>query len=152
MANYISKLKWAWDEIEDYMVQHYMNEQDHDDLVRENAELQRQHEEMVADDVARATELEELRQALKRKLHEREVWIQIKRLRVSVEQAYEAMGIAVPLVEEGVAIGPSGDRGATGSDGPTAAEVVAAVDNFEEATAEARRCLDDLNIHQQHMD
>ena len=149
------------DEFEDYMVAHYMREQDSEDLQRENADLQRQMEAVAADGEAVAVELEETRQAVKRKLQEREEWARIKRLRVAVELAYDAMGVAVPLVEGGVsapsaeggvALDSPGGWGATGGAQVTVAEVLTAMGDFEEAAAEARRCLDDLTIYQQHMD
>ena len=140
------------DEIEEFMVEHYIREQDSDDIQREHAELQQQYAAMVADDEARNAELEEMRQAVKRKLEEREEWTRIKRLRVSVEMAYEAMGVAVPLVEGGVAVDSTGDGGVTGGAQVSAAEVIAAMENFEEAVSNARRSLDDLTIHQQQMD
>ena len=140
------------DEISEDIFQHYVREQDHDDLVQENEDLQRQQAAMIADGEAIEKEKDELKQAIKRKLQEREEWTRIKRLRVSIQEAYEAMGIAVPLVEGGVATGPPGDEGATGGDRASAEEVVAAMNNFEEAAAEARRCLDDLTLYQSQMD
>ena len=140
------------DEIEEYMVAHYIREQDSEDLEHENADLQRQYAVMVAEDQARKAELDEMRQAVKRKLEERDEWIRLKRLRVSVELAYEAMGVAVPLVEGGVAVDSSGDGGETGGAQVSAAEVITAMENFEEAVSNARRSLDDLTIHQQQMD
>ena len=91
-----------------------------------------------------------MRQAVKRKLEEREEWNKVKRLRVSIELAYEAMNVVTPLVEGGVAAGDGGVAGgATRGDQVPAAEVVAAIENFEEAASNARKCLEDLTIHQQ---
>ena len=105
---------------------------------------------MVAEDQAREAVLEDMKQAVKRKLEEREEWIKVKRLRVSIELAYEAMNVVTPLVEGGVAARDGGVAGgATGGDQVPAAEVIAAMENFEEAASNARKCLEDLTIHQQ---
>ena len=140
------------DEISEDIVQHYIAEQDHDDLVQENEDLQRQHAAIAADAEAIDKEKNELKQAIKRKLQEREEFTRFKRLRVAIREAYEAMGIAAPLVEGGIATGPSNDGGATGSGQASTEEAVTAMSNFEEAAAEARRCLDDLQLYQSQMD
>ena len=82
--------------------------------------------------------------ALKRELDEKEQREKVKRLRISVEQAYEAMNVVTPLVEGGVAVE---NVGVTGGDRAPAAEIIAAMQNFEEATSNARKCLEDLTIH-----
>ena len=130
------------DEISEDIFQHYVDEQNHDDLVKENEAVQRQYATIAADAEAIEKEKQELKQAIKRKLQEREEFIKIKRLRVAITDAYEAMGVAVPLVE----------GGATGSDRAASEEVVAAMSNFEVAADEARRCLDDLTLFQDQMD
>ena len=140
------------DEIEEFMVEHFIREEDTEELQREHANLQQRYAVMVAEDQARGAVLDEMRQALKRKLEEREEWNQLKRLRVSVELAYDAMGVAVPLVEGGVAVNPLGNRGVTGGAQVSAEEVIAAVGNFEEAVINARRSLAELTIQQQQMD
>ena len=59
----------------------------------------------------------------------------VKQLRISIERAYRAMDVAVSLIE-GV--------GATGSGQASTARKVAAMQEFEKTTANARRCLEDL--------
>ena len=49
------------DEIEEYMVEHYMNEQDSEDIQREHADLQQRYAVMVAEDQARKAELDEMK-------------------------------------------------------------------------------------------
>ena len=133
------------------MVEHFIREQDSEDIQREHADLQQRYAAMVAEDQARKAELDEMRQAVKRKLEEKDEWNRLKRLRVSVELAYEAMGVAVPLVEGGVAVDSSGDGGVAGGAQVSAEEVITAVENFEQAVTNARRSLDELSIHQQQM-
>ena len=129
------------DEISEDIFQHYVDEQDHDDLVQENEDIRRQYAAIAADAEAIEKEKQELKQAIKRKLQEREEFTKIKRLRVAITDAYEAMGIAVPLVE----------GGATGSGRAASEEAIAAMSNFEVAADEARRCLDDLTLFQDQM-
>ena len=61
------------------------------------------------------------------------------------------MDVAVPLVEGNVPQDSSGGGDATGSGQASAEEVVAAMENFKAAAAEAAKCLDDLSIYQQKM-
>ena len=129
------------DEISEDIFQHYVAEQDHDDLVKENEAVQRQYAVIAAEAEAIEKEKQELKHAIKRKLEEREEFAKIKRLRVAVAGAYEAMDIAVPLFE----------GGATGSDRAASEDVIAAVSNFELAADNARRCLDDLTLFQDQM-
>ena len=140
------------EEVEEYMVETLIAEQDSDDIRTEHADLQRRHAEMVEEDRANKVALEERRQAVKRKLAEREEWFRLKRLRTSVESAYEAMNEASPLIDGGGAVGSVGDGGVAGGAQPSAAEVVAAMERFETAVLTARRSLNELTLHQQKMD
>ena len=64
---------------------------------------------------------------------------------MAIRDAYEFMGVAAPLIEGGT----GGNM--TGSDQAPVEEKVAAVTNFQKATAEARRCLEDLRLYQSQM-
>ena len=123
-----------------------MAEQDHDDLAQENLDLNRQNEALDAVIEAVKKEKNEAKQALKRKMQEREEFTCFKRLRTAIREAYEAMGVATPLIEGGTG------GSVTGSGQAPPEETVIAVTNFEEATAVARRCLDDLRLYQSQMD
>ena len=131
------------DEVSEEMVAHFIAEQEHDDLVQESLELDRQNEvlDVVIEAVKR--ERDEARQALKRKMQEREEFTRFKRLRNAIRDAYDAMGVAAPLIE---------GQSATGSGQAPPEATVTAVTDFEAATAEARRCLDDLRLLQSQMD
>ena len=128
------------DEISEDIFNHYTAEQDAADLVQENLELQRQNEALDVIVEATKREKEQWKQAVKRKSQEIEEFSRIKRLRVAIRDAYEFMGIAAPLIE-----------GATGSDQVPIEENFEAVSNFQRATEEARRCLQDLRLHQSQM-
>ena len=134
------------DEISEDIVAHYMAEQDHDDLAQENLDLNRQNEALDAVVEAVNKEKNEAKQALKRKMQEREEFTRFKRLRTAIREAYEFMGIATPLIEGGTG------GSVTGSGQAPLEEKVVAVTNFEQATAEARRCLDALRLYQSQMD
>ena len=134
------------DEISEDIVAHYMAEQDHDDLAQENLDLHRQNEALDVVVEAVNKEKNEAKQALKRKMQEREEFTRFKRLRTAIREAYEFMGIATPLIEGGTG------GSVTGSGQAPLEEKVVAVTNFEKATAEARRCLDDLHLYRSQMD
>ena len=129
------------DEISEDIFNHFTDEQDHDELVQENLDLHKQNEAL--DIVVEATkrEKEKWKQAVKRKFEEREEFSRFKRLRVAIKDAYDFMGIAAPLIEGGT----------TGSDQAPVEEKVEAVTNFQRATEEARRCLQDLRLYQSQM-
>ena len=79
-------------------------------------------------------------------MQECEEFTRFKRLRTAIREAYEFMGVAAPLIEGGTG------GSVTGSGQAPLEEKVVAVTNFEKATAEARRCLDDLRLYQSQMD
>ena len=129
------------DEISEDIFNHFTDEQDTDDLIQENLDLRRQSEAL--DIVVEATmrEKEQWKQAVKRKSQELEEFSRVKKLRVAIKNAYEFMGIAAPLIE----------GGATGSEQAPMEEKFEAVANFQKATEEARRCLQDLRLYQSQM-
>ena len=133
------------DEISEEITAHYMAEQDSDDLAQENLDLNRQNEALDVVVEAVRKEKNEAKQALKRKMQEREEFTRFKRLRTAIREAYEFMGIATPLIEGGAG------GSVTRSGQAPLEEKVVAVTNFEKATAEARRCLDDLRLYQSQM-
>ena len=134
------------DEVSEEIVAHYIAEQDHDDIVQENLELTRQNEALDVVKEAVRAEKNEAIQALKRKMEEREEFDRFKRLRVAIREAYRFMGIAAPLIE-GDASGS-----VTGSGQAPLEEKAVAVTNFQMATAEARRCLEELHLYRDQMD
>ena len=129
------------DEISEDIFNHYTDEQDTADLVQENLDLRRQNEALDVVVEATKREKEQWKQAVKRKSQELEEFSRVKRLRVAIRNAYEFMGIAAPLIE----------GGATGSDQAPVEEKFEAVSNFQRATEEARRCLQDLRLYQSQM-
>ena len=133
------------DEISEDIFNHYTDEQDHADLVQENLDLQQQNEALDVVVEATRKEKEQWKQAVKRKFQEREEFTRFKRLRVAIRDAYEFMGVAAPLIEGGTG------GSMTGSDQAPVEEKVAAVTNFQKATEEARRCLEDLRLYQSQM-
>ena len=113
---------------------------------------------MEEDRVAKVA-LEEVKEAVKRKLEEREELIKLKRLRMSVQLAYEAMDEVAPLVDGAGTVSAGsvgGGRVADSSsqDGaqPSGIDVVAAFERFETAVLTAREKLTELTLHQQQLD
>ena len=79
------------EEIEDYMTETLIGQRDSEDLEAEHAALKLQWAEVLKEDQMAKAALEEAREAVKRKLEEREELIKLKRLRMSVQLAMEAM-------------------------------------------------------------
>ena len=79
------------EEIEDYMTETIIGQRDSEDLQAEHDALQLQWADVLEEERVAKAALEEVREAVKRKLGEREELIKLKRLRMSVQLAYEAM-------------------------------------------------------------
>ena len=62
------------EDAEDYTTETFIGQRDSEDIEAEHAALKRQWEEMLIEDQNNKAELEEVREAVKRKYEEREEW------------------------------------------------------------------------------